>query len=48
MNEEEIANKAKELLKSFNEKQVSKLVSAVLHDEIVIADLIQLLDFQIK
>ena len=47
MSEEEIANKAKELLKSFEVKKVHQLIDIVLNKEFLIEELMVALDFKI-
>ena len=47
MNEEEISNKAKELLKSHPKDQVDRLIQVVLYEDFKIKDLIAVLNFKI-
>ena len=47
MNEEEISNKAKELLKSYSKNQVDQLIQLVLHEDFKIKDLMEVLNFKI-
>ena len=47
MNEEEISNKAKELLKSHPKNQVDQLIQLVLHEDFKIKDLMEVLNFKI-
>jgi len=47
MNEEEISNKAKELLKSHPKDQVDRLIQLVLYEDFKIKDLMAVLNFKI-
>ena len=47
MNIEEVSNKARELLKSYNNDQVEKLINLVLKEDFTINELVKNLDFKI-
>ena len=47
MNVEEISNKAKELLKSYQKEQVNHLIQMILYEDFKIKDLMSTLNFNI-
>ena len=47
MNVEEVSNKARELLKSYNNEQVEKIINLVLNENFTIKQLVENLDFKI-
>ena len=47
MNEDEVSNKARELLKMYNKQQVEKLIHTVLKENFKMKDLVSTLNFKI-